>query len=278
MSKRQLRAAARYGLAIVAMTTAVVLVRAWRQQSSAVLSCRAAFGQLEAHNGYVQVDLVRQHPTEQYFDAEVFVLYAESESPPEQLRLTRGAIGNYAASIGEVTLVPFGDGKATPKPLAFGLPTPDVSQRLFPFDSPNFDIAFKFEPPKRPKVVIVRNRTPDFIPLCDTLRTEWTNANTLTLQMGFRRNPFVQTTIIIVGFAALAFGVLLGQIRNPETLATATASYFFSLWSIRGIVAPPAVVFPTLLDFWLMAVSVVVLLLVAWRLLAQNGQRRKTQA
>jgi hypothetical protein len=205
----------------------------------------------------------------------VFVLYANSESPPEKLKLTREAVGTYARSILEATLVPFGDGKATPKPLDVGLPTPSVSQRLFPFDSPAFNVAFKFEPPKRPKVVIFRNRTPDFIPLCDTLRAEWNGADTLDLQLTFRRNPFVQATIVIIGLAALAFGVLLGRIKKAESLATATASYFFSLWSIRGIVAPTAVAYPTLLDFWLMAVSIVVLFLVAWRILPQHEPRKR---
>ena len=54
----------------------------------------------------------------------------------------------------------------------------------------------------------------------------------------FRRNPFVQTTAIIVGLAALIFGLLLGRIRLAEDLARATAAYFFSLWSVRGLVTP----------------------------------------
>lgn len=149
MTQRRFILAAKCLLVIGGVATAVVLIRAWRQQANAVLSCKAAFGQLEAHNGYIQVDLLRQHPTEQYFDAEVFVLYANSESPPEQLRLTREAIGNYARSVAEATLVPFGDGKATPKPFDISLPTPNISQRLFPFDSPIFNIAFKFQPAKR---------------------------------------------------------------------------------------------------------------------------------
>lgn len=275
MTNGSLRKIARVIVVIGAVATGLVLAQAWRAQENAPLACKAAFGTLSEHNGYIQVDLVRQHPSEQYFDAEVFVLYASSESPPDQLRLTRDASGNYARSIVDTRLVPFGDGKATPKPLNVSLPTPGLSQRRFPFDSPSFDVALYFEPAQRPKVVIFRNRTADFVPLCDTFHSTWDDSAKLTIQLAFRRNPFVQAVVVVVGLAALGFGALLGQIKDRENLATATASYFFSLWSIRGIIAPSSVSYPTLLDLWLMAVSILVLFLVAWRLLSPTyGPRR----
>lgn len=249
-----------------ACATVLVLIQAWRTQENAPLACNATFGPLVENNGYVQIDLVRQHSSEQYFDAEVFVLYAPSESPPDKLRLTRDAGGNYARSVVDATLVPFGDGKATPKPLDLSLPTPGLSQRRFPFDSPTFDAALHFEPAQRPKVVMFRNRTTDFVPQCDTFLSQWDGQDKLTIHLAFRRNPFVQVVVVIIGLAALGFGILLGQIKDRENLATATASYFFSLWSIRGIIAPSNVLYPTLLDFWLMAVAILVLFLVAWRL------------
>jgi hypothetical protein len=146
----------------------------------------------------------------QYFDAQVFVLYATSESPPQELRLTLDASGNYARSTAETKLIPFGDGMSTPKPLSFGLPTPNISQKLFPFDSPTFDVNLHFDPPQRPKVVMVRNRTPDFILKCDTFVSQWKDPDKLGIQVHFQRNPFVQATVVIVGLAALGFGLLLG--------------------------------------------------------------------
>jgi hypothetical protein len=261
----------RIALIILAIVVAALLVHAWRQQTNATLTCRAAFGNLADQNGYFQVDLLRQHPNEQYFDAQVFVLYATSESPPSTLRLTLEASGDYARSIAETKLVPFGVGMSTPQPLSFGLPTPSISQRLFPFDSPTFDVSFSFDPPQRPKIVMVRNRTPDFIPACGTFVSQWQPPDRLRIRLHIQRNPFVQTTVVIVGIAALGFGLLLGQINKREILATATASYFLSLWSIRSIVAPSGVAYPTLLDFWLMGVSVAVLFVVAWRVLAADS-------
>lgn len=276
MTKRNL--AARVIVVIGASATGLVLTQGWLAQESAPLACKGAFGTLAEHNGYIQVDLVRQHPSEQYFDAQVFILYASSESPPDQLRLTRDASGNYARSVIDTRLVSFGNGKATPKPLDVSLPTPGLSQRRFPFDSPTFDVTLHFEPAQRPKVVMFRNRTADFVPLCDTFRSKWDDPDKLRIQMAFRRNPFVQAVVVIVGLAALGFGVLLGQIKDPENLTTATASYFFSLWSVRGIIAPANVSYPTLLDLWLMAISILVLFLVAWRLLSLTYGPRQPAA
>jgi hypothetical protein len=48
---------------------AFFLVRGWRAQSDAPLSCRAAFGELTDHNGYIQINVVAPHAVEQYFNA-----------------------------------------------------------------------------------------------------------------------------------------------------------------------------------------------------------------
>jgi len=154
--------------------------------------------------------------------------------------------------------------------VAFSIPTPGISLKNFPFDSPTFDFSLQFTPPRRPKVVLVRNLTADFIVDCRSLHSDWDGTGNLTVKVAFRRNPFVQATVVILALAALAFGLLLGRIRETEALATATASYFFSIWSVRGIVAPSGLAYPTFLDLWLMAVSVIVLFVVAWRLSSSN--------
>lgn len=257
---------------VCALISVFFLVRGWRAQSRAPLLCQAAFGELGEHNGYIQINLVAPHAAEQYFNGEMFLYYASHESPPEALRLVREARGQYAPSILETQLVPWSRGLATPKPVPFSIPTPGVTPRLFPFDSPTFDFSLTFTPARRPKVVLVRNLTSDFIPLCETFVSKWDGAEKLTVQVNFRRNPFVQATVVIVGLGALGFGVLLGLIKGIEDLAVATASYFFSIWSVRSIVAPSGLAYPTLLDLWLMTVCVIVLFVVAWRL---TGSRTK---
>lgn len=257
-------------LAISGLAAAFFLVEGWWEQSHAPLACEAGFGQLAENNGYIQISILAPHQAEQYFNAEVFLFYVDNESPPDALRLTRSASGAYAPSILETHLVPWGGGRATPKPVPFDVPTPGVSLRHFPFDSRTLDFSLEFTPPQRPKVVIVRNLTADFIPACSTFSSRWDGVDKLGITITFRRNPFVQATAVIVGLAALIFGLLLGRIRLAEDLARATASYFFSLWSVRGLVTPSGLAYSTLLDFWLMGVAVMVLFLVAWRFTAST--------
>lgn len=117
-------------------------------------------------------------------------------------------------------------------------------------------------------MVIVRNLTADFIPLCNSFETNWDGIDKLTVKVSFRRNPFVQAIAVIVSLGAIVFGLLLGRIKKTEDLVMATASYFFSIWSVRGIVVPSGLTYPTLLDLWFITVSVIVLFVVAWRLSA----------
>jgi len=269
--KKRFRNSLRLVLLVLAAVTAVVMIRNWRAQVQAPLSCRAAFGTLEEHNGYLQLNVLGPNPREPYFEGQIFIYYPASQSPPTSLRITRETSGSYARTFLSTDLIPFSRGLATAKPVPFDIPSPDVSQRLFPFDSPSFDIWLRLEPPVRPKVLFVRNFAADFIPLCNTLESQWKDSGDLRVAVKFQRNPFVQTTAVVVSVAALVFGVLLGGIRNRETLAVATASYFFSIWSVRAVVAPPALAFPTILDFWLMAVAVVVLFVVAWRVIGSIG-------
>jgi len=212
--------------------------------------------------------MVAPHQVEQDFNAELFLFYPDSESPPDALRLTRGASAGYLPTILETQLVPWGKGRATPKTIPFAVPTPGVSLRHFPFDSRTFDFSLGFTPPQRPKVVIIRNLTTDFIPVCSTFSSNWDGIDKLSIKIKFRRNPFVQATAVIVALAALIFGLLLGSIKAPEDLARAAASYFFSLWSVRGLITPSGLAYSTLLDLFFMAVAVIVLFVVLLRLTA----------
>ena len=106
----------------------------------------------------------------------------------------------------------------------------------------------------------------DFVLECSSFSSSWIPPGTLRVEVKARRNPFVQLTVVLLGVAALVFGLLLGRLRDTQALATATASYFFSVWSVRGIVAPAISTFPTVLDLWLMAMSCMVLFVLAWRL------------
>jgi hypothetical protein len=149
-----------------------------------------------------------------------------------------------------------------------------MSHRQFPFDSPDFEFTLNFNPPIRPSVVRVVNRTDTFMPLSKTLKASWNDPGNLTISIQFTRNPFVKTAVIILGLGAAIFGIFLGFLKTLESLATATASYFLSLWSLRGIVDRTILSFPTYLDMWLLALAAMVLLIVSWRVIDFWNERR----
>jgi hypothetical protein len=250
----------------VALVAALFLFLSWRSQTQAQLSCTGMFEPRHDHNGYLQINVLGPHPTEEYFKGQLFLYYPSYQDPQEQVRIVRGASGSYAPSILTTQLVPFSKGLATPRPLDLDLPTPGVSQRRFPLDSAVIDMLLTITPPIRPATVIVRNLSPDFIPRCQSFSANWTGPDQLRVVVPFSRNPFVQGTVVLMAVAVVVFALLLALIRETGDLAVATASYFFSVWSIRGIVAPPDLGYSSLLDLWLMGACILVLFVVGWRL------------
>ena len=247
---------------------------AWRVQVRTPNVSQVVFEPLGDHNGYIQIDLLRQHPSDELFDGELFLYYPEYQNPSAQITITRNACGRFASSVMESSLVPWSKGKAFPKQVPLGLPTPGVSHRQFPFDSPHFEFTLNFNPPIRPSVVRFVNRTDTFLPLSKTLKASWNEPGNLTISIQFTRNPFVKTAVVILGLSAATFGIFLSFLKTLESLATATASYFLSLWSLRGIVDRTILSFPTYLDMWLLALAAMVLLIVSWRVIDFWSERR----
>lgn len=262
------RVVARIGIGLMVVATLVVLLVSWRQQVIAPLTCRVGLLPQDAHNGYLQINILEPHATEEMFEGRVFLYYSKDLHPPSLMEIVRGSGGGYAPEVISFELVRFGDGLSTPTDLPISLPTPGVSQRLFPLDSPAFDVDLELRPIIRPGVVIVRNLSSGFLPKCAQLSATWSEKGHLQVKVEFQRNPFVQTTVILMALAAIAFAGLLALVRGIENLTIATASYFFSVWSVRGIVAPEGLPYSSLLDFWLMASSLIALFVVMWRLTA----------
>lgn len=267
----KLRTGARTIIAILGVATALALITTWRAQSKAQLTCSSLFEPRHEHNGYFQINVLGPHPAEKIFKGEVFVYYPEDQKPSQAIRIERLATGTYARSLLTSPLVPFSRGLATPRALEFDLPTDGTSQREFPFDSPRFDLQMVFQPPIRPGGVIIRNSSPEFILPCSSLEATWDGVNRLRIRFEAKRSPFVRATTVIVGLAALAFAVLLSLIRTTEDLAVATASYFFSVWSLRSIVSPTGLTYSSFLDLWLMGTCVLALFVVGWRLTGVRG-------
>lgn len=255
-------------VAVVALATiaALSMFWAWRAQVTSRLSCPAVFEPMSKPDGYLRINILGPHATEEMFEAELFIAYAANQHPQRAIRILRLGAGAFAPESISSDLVPFDDGVATPAALKLSLPTPGISQRRFPFDSPDFDIKLKFEPAIRPKGVIIRNLSPDFIPKCGTMTSQWNGQDQLDVKISFQRNPFVQVTATVMALAVALFAVLLVLVRKTEELVIATASFFISMWSIRGIIVPTGLMYSTLLDLWMMSVSLVALFVVLWRL------------
>lgn len=259
------RRIAKGALIAFAILLSACLLRAWIAQQDAPLSCRAAFGPQGEHNGYVQFTLQSQHPTEELLEGEIFLYSPATENPPDHITLTRAAGGAFASSTLSSPLVPWSQGRAFRSPQPFSIPTPGVSHRQFPLDNPRLEISVAFDPPLQPKIVVIRNASGAFIPVCESLVANWRDPATLDLSIQFKRNPFVQLSIVTVALAALIFALLLSRLRSMSDLSSAAAAYFFSVWSIRGVAEPAILSFPTLLDLWLLMCILVVLFLLAWR-------------
>jgi len=256
---------------LAALASAISLVWSWRAQTSSRLTCISLFEPRREHNGYFQINILSPHATEEMFEGELFAYYPAYQNPAKSVRIVRLASGTYAPSIIDTQMTAFNEGLATPGALKVGLPTPGNSQRRFPFDSPRFDLRFTLKPPIRPGGVIVRNLSPDFVLPCSSLEAQWDGRDQLRIKVSARRNPFVQTTAVLMVIAAVIFAASLALIRQTEDLAVATASYFFSIWSIRGIVSPSGLSYSSLFDLWLLGASLLVLFVVGWRLTVSRG-------
>ena len=191
------------------------------------------------------------------------------------MSVIRSGGGQYFKQRVVAPLIPIGTiGERVAVNAPLSLLTPGLTHRRFPFDSPMFDFYVDFEPPLPLQAVRFANRTDSFVLACETMEASWGKPGRLHVRVLVRRNPFVQATVAIVGIGALAFALLLTQLGSIDSIATATGSYFLSVWSLRGIVGKAIKSFQPLLDIWLLFVSVVVILIVAWKLIDFRGATR----
>ena len=82
-----------------------------------------------------------------------------------------------------------------------------------------------------------------------------------------RRNPIVQLMATVIFLAAALFALIIPFGVKREALPTAVASFFFSLWSTRGILSSEMKVFPTLFDLGILVLCVLLVLLIGIRVI-----------
>jgi hypothetical protein len=140
------------------------------------------------------------------------------------------------------------------------------SAKDFPFDSAIVDVETTFNPPLQLRGLILRNFNPSFYIPCDKVVSKL-SSDKVHLTFEIRRKPLVQLTAVVIIIAATLFVLIIPFSVKRDALPTSVASFFFSIWSTRGIVASEMKVFPTLFDIAILALCVLLLVLIGARLL-----------
>jgi hypothetical protein len=241
---------------------------AWETQTSARTSCPMTVG--VGPFSYVQFDIKEQHPTEPYFSGSFFVNLGDVPSGPAQMEVDTTGGGKYGTSVKHVQL--FRDDPAktfwmTKESDEIPLVRSSGSHRDFPFDSATIDFNTTFKPAPPLQLVIIRNFNPSFYVPCEQIKAEIVSSDTIHVRFEIRRNPLVRVMAVVVLTAALLFVLIVPFAVKVDALPTSVASFFFSIWSVRGILSSEAKVFPTRLDEAILFLSVLLLLLIGIRVL-----------
>ena len=141
------------------------------------------------------------------------------------------------------------------------------SHRDFPFDSATIDFDTTFKPELQLKFLMIRNLNSGFYVPCDSAKATSDPSGKVHINFEIRRYPLVQVMAIVILMAAALFVLIIPFTVRREALPTSVASFFFSIWSIRGIWSSEMKVFPTRLDIIILFLCVLLLLLIGTRFL-----------
>lgn len=251
----------------------VILAWSWHAQLQGPVTCQVAFSPLQAHNGYIEFQLRQQHPVEPTFESAVFLLLKKGEFRKEDLTqtlaLTRSASGSYAASTYHLEMISDAASSVSSswrsqdfKP--FQLVSRGGTHRWFPFDVGDFEFTLQFQPQVNPAVVRVVNRVPGFNLRCADLNATRTD-DSYKISFKVDRWPLVPFAAIVLGLCSGVFLLAIPRLQKVETVAVASTSYFFSLWSMRQIMASQIGIFPTLFDCTILTLCVLMTMSLVWR-------------
>lgn len=255
-------------LCVVSVGFVAALISAWFAQVSQPVTCSLAFGELEQRNGYIEIQITEQHPVEPYFQGLLFLL---SPDPAERnitsVSVMRSAEGGYAQSNHDIAMVWDEKWNALrpQRPEPFDVVARTGLHQYFPFDSATFEFDLVLRPVISFKVLRLVNRVPGFMVDCGGFKATGTPDGNVHVVFSLRRSPLIQPSAITFGVAAAVFLVLIIRFTDRRDLAVSVASYFLSLWSLRGIMAQEIHTFPTLFDCWLLTVSMAIVVMLCWR-------------
>lgn len=249
-------------------------VRSWRIQKAASLSCGTPLD-TSRPLAYVQYN-INEDSTESLFRGAVFISLGDVGTGPETVEVLFSGASGYGNSTTHIHLF-----RDEPNKTFWARKPEDVeyvrqtgSPQDFPFDSTMIDFNTKFTPSVPLQGFMVRNFNPSFYLPCGQFRWTTVSSDTLNLHFEMRRNPLVQLMAVVIFLVAALFTFIIPFTVRPESLPTAVASFFFSVWSTRGILSSEMKVFPTRFDLGILFLCVLLLILIGVRILYWWTRRR----
>jgi hypothetical protein len=249
----------------------IMLVWAWVTQTGQNVTCNfapAKFSLQKDYKGYIEINLKRQHPTEPYFDGELWFVYAdETQKAFSSLPIGRSGArtyGNFQSTIQTAWNETFRGLTPRAGSVPFDLITTAGLHQYFPFDSAKFDFTLTLGPGLTQQIFRVSNRVPGFVLPCNSLKVSPQKSGALQVSFALKRSPLIQLFVVVLCLALVVFLVLILQIKDTGALPTAVASYFFSALTLRTIVSDQIKMFPTLFDCFILSLSMAMIVALLW--------------
>jgi hypothetical protein len=267
---KKIGAAALLTAAVIALVLFGSAIRSYMTSiQSEPLSCRVSFAEPQVAFNYIQFDLREQDPTEPYFNGGFFINLGKTVGTnPVDMQLTFSGNKTFGSTNRSARLLfdKEADALWMSGESQIGLNRTEGSHRQFPFDSAAFDFDLTYAPAIPFYNFFLRNHNPNFSIPCRDFTVTNIGPGKAHIHFIALRNPFVRLTALVLVGAGAMFMVAILMFVKTESLPTAVASYFFSLWSIRSILSSEIKTFPTYLDFAILCLCVLLLIGLSIRL------------
>ena len=245
-------------------------VSAWKIAGSARVGCPYIVNPDATAFSYLQYN-IKDQAIEPLFNGALFInLGSVSTGPARLVVRTRGKPGSYGDTI---TVADFYHDEVAnafwmkSESTAVSFYRESGSHRDFPFDSATINADTSFDPTVKLRFVTLRNFNTSFYVPCESTKVTSDASGNIHLTFELRRNPLVVLVTIVIFGAATLFVCVIPFAGKLENLPTSVASFFFSIWSLRGILGSEMKVFPTTFDLGILSLCVLLILLIGIRFL-----------
>jgi hypothetical protein len=252
------------GLAVLVAVFILGLIFAYRQELTSPMTVTLVFpGPRKDHLRNIQIDLMSQNPREPEFAGKIFIALEDTPMPNAHLTLHRDVVGKYASSDLQFNVFRDQTFQTHTNVADMDFPAADRGHSRFPLDSSYLDLNLSFQPSIPIEAIRITNRVPGFI--LSSAVADRHDDGSIRLRFLLQRNLFTQMLCGLILFAGLCFAILILATQTVSALGSSVAAFFFSLWSLRGVLAPQIQTFPTLFDYAIVLLCSFMLLGLIWR-------------